>query len=128
VPSRRRAKTPKPGPEDPIAQFATLLRTSAERERAEEDRRRRERQEERDAEAAAAAHAAALDTARRELETAIGDARQARRTGTGVAAADEAWRLAKARLIELETGASPDWARRTELDGGDDEPGGGDPA
>jgi hypothetical protein len=77
-----------------------MLRESAERERAELERVRLERQQARDAAHAAAAHEAALDAARRE----------ARRTGSGVAAADAAWRHAKARLIELETGAPPEWA------------------
>jgi hypothetical protein len=111
VPSRRRPKPPKSEPQDPVVQFATLLRESAERERAEEDRRRRERQQARDAAARAAAHADALDAARGELEHAIIDARAARRAGAGVSAADAAWRHAKARLIELETGEPPDWAR-----------------
>ena len=35
---------------------------------------------------------------------------EARRTRQGVEAADVAWRQAKARLIELETGAPPSWA------------------
>ena len=30
--------------------------------------------------------------------------------GSSVVAADDAWRRAKARLIELETGAAPSWA------------------
>ena len=111
VPSRRRPKPPKPEPPDPVEQFATLLRESAERERAEQERQRLERQRARDAAASAAAHAAALDAARRELDDAISDARAARRAGSGVAAADATWRRAKARLIELETGAPPDWAR-----------------
>jgi hypothetical protein len=110
VPSRRRPKSPKPGSQDAIEQFATMLRESAEREHAELERVRLERQQARDAAHAAAAHEAALDTARRALEQAIGTAREARRTGSGVAEADAAWRHAKARLIELETGAPPAWA------------------
>ena len=54
--------------------------------------------------------AAELDAARRELEDAISNAREARRAGSGVAATDAEWRRAKARLIELETGAPPEWA------------------
>ena len=111
VPSRRRPKPPKPEPQDPVEQFATLLRESAERERAAQDRDRLERQRARDAADSAAAHVVALDAARRQLEDAIREAREARRAGSGVAAADEAWRQAKARVIELETGAPPDWAR-----------------
>jgi hypothetical protein len=116
VPSRRRAKSPKSQPQDPVEQFAALLRESAERERAAQDRDRLERQRARELADAAAAHAAALDAARRNLETAIKDAREARRAGSGVAATDEAWRQAKARLIELETGAPPDWARHDASD------------
>jgi len=112
VPSRRRPKPSKPEPQDPVEQFATLLRESAERERAAQDRERVERQRARDEANSAAAHAVALDDARRMLEDAIRGARAARRAGSGVAAADEAWRQAKARFIELETGAPPDWARR----------------
>jgi hypothetical protein len=116
VPRRRRPKSPKPEPLDPVEQFATMLRESAERERAAQDRDRLERQRAREAADAAAAHAAALDAARRNLENAIKDAREARRAGSGVAATDEAWRQAKARLIELETGAPPDWARHDDSD------------
>jgi hypothetical protein len=88
-----------------------MLRESAERERIERERLRIERQQAESAAQASAAHAAALDAARLELEHAIGNAREARRAGSGVAAADAAWRRAKAALIELETGAPPEWAR-----------------
>jgi hypothetical protein len=88
------------------------LLASAERERARREGARIERERARNAATAAAEHAAALDAARRDLDEAIGDARAARRSGTGVATADAAWRRAKARLIELETGAPPDWAPR----------------
>jgi hypothetical protein len=111
VPSRRRPKPPKPEPQDPVEQFATLLREAAERERAAQERHRLELERARDAAASTAAHAVALDAARQTLEEAITDVRKARRAGSGVAAADEAWRQAKARLIELETGAPPHWAR-----------------
>lgn len=110
MPRRRRPRSPKLEPQDPIEQFAAALRESAEHERAQRERSRLERQQARDEAKAAADHAAALDAARRDLEQAIGDARAARRTGSGVAAADTAWRHAKARLIELETGAPPAWA------------------
>jgi hypothetical protein len=100
-----------------------MLRESTERERAELERVQLERQQTRDAAHAAAVHRAALDAARRELEQAIGTAREARRTGSGVAAADATWRHAKARLIELETGAPPEWA----FVGRDDDSGGGSP-
>ena len=115
VPSRRRPKSPKPQPQDPVVQFATRLRESAERERADQERVRLERQQAREAAAAAAAHVVALEAARRELEKAITDAREARRARSRVTAADAAWRHAKARLIELETGAPPDWAPSPEV-------------
>jgi hypothetical protein len=110
VPSRRRPRSATLESQDPIERFAANLRESAERERAQRDRARLEQQRARDAAHAAAEHAAALDEARRELEQAIADARAARRAGASVAAADAAWRRAKSRLIELETGAPPDWA------------------
>ena len=111
MPRRRRPKSPKPETLDPVAQFAAILRASAERERAERERVRLERQDARDAAQAAVEHAAALEAARRELEDAISGVREARRAGSGVAASDAAWRQAKVRLIELETGAPPEWAR-----------------
>lgn len=93
-----------------------MLRAAADREREQRDRLRLERQHARDAERAAAAHAVALDTARRDLEQAIVAARAARRAGSGVAATDAAWRQAKARLIELETGSPPEWADHDRAD------------
>ena len=116
MPRRRRPKSPKPAPQDPVAQFAAILRASAERERAERERLQLERQAARDAAQAAAEHAAALDRARRELEHAINGVREARRAGSGVAASDAAWRQAKFRVIELETGAPPEWARHEASD------------
>jgi hypothetical protein len=87
-----------------------MLRESAERERAETERVRLEREEASNAARAATDHAAAIVAARRELERAIVGVRAARRTRSGVDAADAAWRVAKARLIELETGEPPPWA------------------
>ena len=87
-----------------------MLRQSAERERADRERVEAARQQARDAARAVEEHAVAVDDARRELGRAIDAARDARRRGSGVAAADEAWRLAKARMIELETGSPPPWA------------------
>ena len=87
-----------------------MLRESAHREQVARDRARLEREERRNAERAALERAAALDAARRDVELAIRAAREARRVGSGVAATDAEWRRAKARLIELETGAPPEWA------------------
>jgi hypothetical protein len=108
-------------PKDPVEQFAALLRESAERERAEQERVRDEEQQARDAELAAAQHAAELEAARVALDQAINDARAARRAGADVQATDAAWRVAKARLIELETGAPPEWARPADRATGDAE-------
>ena len=110
MPSRRRPKTPAAEPPDPIQRFAAILRESDERERAEREREQLERTAAEDAARAASEHAVALVAARRELERAIEGARDARRTRKGIDAADAAWREAKARLIELETGAPPAWA------------------
>jgi uncharacterized membrane protein YccC len=110
VPSRRRPKTPAAEPPDPIQRFAAILRESDERERADRERERLEREAAEDAARAASEHAAALVAARRDLERAIEGARDARRTRKGIDAADRTWREAKARLIELETGAPPPWA------------------
>jgi hypothetical protein len=96
--------------DDPIAQFGRLLRESAERERAEQRRREEAARAAREAEAARRAHERALAEARRELERAIAAVRSARAAGRGQAEADAAWRAAKARVIELETGAPPPWA------------------
>ena len=112
MPSRRRAKTSgATAADDPIKRFASSLLETAERERAEQERVQREREEAENAARAAAEHAAALAAARRDLERAIEGAREARRAHSGVAAADATWRQAKARVIELETGAPPEWVR-----------------
>ncbi len=113
VPPRRRSKSRPQEPQDPVAQFGKLLRESAEREQAERERLVREREEAEAAARAAAEHAAALQEARRDLDRAIEAVREARRTGKGVPEADRAWRDAKARVIELETGAPPEWAQRS---------------
>ena len=109
MPSRRRPKTPPRRDRRsgealrrggaPVGGRATGRRPSASSASALEA--------ERDAELAAA-RAAALEDARRELDVAIEASREARRTGRGTADADAAWKLAKARVIELETGAPPD--------------------
>lgn len=94
-----------------IAQFAAALRESEARERAEQERRR-----------ARKSAAEQLEVARVELDQAIEGVRRARRTRSGVAEADAAWRAAKARVIELETGATPEWAPPAE--GGSAQPDG----
>ena len=112
VPSRRRPKSPTLESQDPIERFAANLRESAERERAQRDRARLEQQRARDAADAAAERAAALDSARRELEQAIGDARAAGGQAQVSPPPTQRGARAKSRLIELETGEPPDWAPR----------------
>ncbi len=58
----------------------------------------------------AAAKVTALATAHRELERAVQSVRAANQIGRGRAEADQAWKVAKALVIELETGTPPAWA------------------
>lgn len=58
----------------------------------------------------AAAKVTALATARRELERAVEAVRIAKQVGRGRAEADQVWKVAKALVIELETGTPPAWA------------------
>lgn len=103
-----------------IAQFAAALRESEARERAEQERRR-----------ARKTAAEQLAIARAELDRAIAEVRRAQRTRSGIAEADAAWKAAKARVIELETGAAPTWApaagdEHTADDAGSDDGSAGD--
>lgn len=101
---------PAPEPLDPVSQFGLLLKEAAEREQAEAARRQRQRQEARAAQRAAHQHEEDLADAQRQLERAIEAVRVARETRRGREEADAVWRAAKARVIELETGAPPSWA------------------
>ena len=51
-----------------------------------------------------------LNEARRALDAAIAEVRRAKESGRGRAEADAAWKVAKARVIQLETGDAPTWA------------------
>jgi hypothetical protein len=108
MPSRRRNKK-QPEDPDPIVRFAKAVKQSDERQRAEQRRIAAEREEAARLAKLAAEHAEAVRVAERRLNQAIASARAARASGKGVAEADLAWRRAKARLIELETGEAPDW-------------------
>jgi hypothetical protein len=118
MPSRHRPKSPQPSsPAAPAAQvqsdverFAAALKESANADRADRERERQARAEVARKADEAAAHEKALATARRDLERAVESVRQAKQAGRGRAAADEAWKVAKARVIELETGVAPSWA------------------
>lgn len=87
-----------------------MLKEAKQREEAEAERERQRKRERRQRREAAAAEAASLDNAKRELEQAIAAVRRATRDRSGVAEAEAAWRAAKARVLELETGTAPDWA------------------
>ena len=110
MPSRRRPKAPPQPPLSDAERFARSLRDSAEADRrakqaeidrkAEEERIRLEAAEQADRlKRAQAAHVHAVEMVK-----------EATRTGKGAAAADLAWREAKAELLELETGKRPAWA------------------
>ena len=110
MPSRRRPKAPPQPPLSDAERFARSLRDSAEADRrakqaevdrkAEEERLRIEAAEQADRlKRAQAAHVHAVEMVK-----------EAKRTGKGAAAADLAWREAKAELLELETGRRPAWA------------------
>ena len=128
MPSRRRPKSPtsaapaaSPRPagapsstgtssKDPAELFAAALKESEARDKVQ---REKERQAKEAADRKAAeqrAHADALTAARRELDRAIQAVRDAKRDGRSTVDADTRWKAAKARVIELETGAPPSWA------------------
>lgn len=109
-----------------MSRFGVMLRESAERERAEQERKQQRKRDAAAGAKAAQAHADALRNARRDLDRAIENVKSARERRSGVADADVAWRDAKARLIELETGAAPEWAPPAAT--GDDEPADADTA
>jgi hypothetical protein len=84
-----------------LERFAAAVREDEARRRAEAQHR-----------ADAVEHARRLDEARAVLDRAIADVRRAKEMGKGRAAADEAWKVAKATVIELESGAPPSWAKQ----------------
>ncbi len=110
MPSRRRPKSPPPTPLTDLERFAQAVRESEEAER-------RAKQAAADRKAAieqrkleALELAARLEQARDAHKRAVELVKEAKRSGKGAAAADLAWREAKAHLIELETGERPSWA------------------
>jgi multidrug efflux pump subunit AcrA (membrane-fusion protein) len=109
MPSRRGRNKQQPEHPDPIVRFATALKQTEEREKAERQRIKAEREEAARQARLAAEHAEAVRVATLELDSAIAAARAARSAGRGVPEADLAWSRAKARMIELETGERPDW-------------------
>ena len=112
MPSRRRPKAPPPRPLTDVERFAQSVR-----EHEEADRRAKQAEIDRKAEEErvrleAIEQAARLERAQAAHQRAVEQVKEAQRTGKGAAAADLAWREAKADLIELETGTRPAWAAR----------------
>lgn len=113
--SRPSATTPTPitsgagGPTD-IERFAAALKDAEKADRATKARREQERTDAALHADQAAVKVATLTAARRELERAVEAVRTAKQIGRGRADADQAWKLAKALVIELETGTPPAWA------------------
>jgi hypothetical protein len=112
MPSRRRPKAPPPRPLSDAERFAQSLKDSEET-----DRRAKQAVVDRKTEAErvkieAAEHAERLKRAQAAHQHAVELVKDANRTGKGAAAADLAWREAKAEVIELETGKRPAWAAR----------------
>jgi hypothetical protein len=112
MPSRRRPKAPPPRPLTDVERFAQSLRESEEADRkAIQDATDRKAEQER-LKLEAAEQAERLHRARAAHRRAVELVKEATRTGRGAAAADIAWREAKAELLELETGKRPAWAAR----------------
>ena len=113
MPSRRRPKAPPPRPLTDAERFAKSLHDSEEADRKEtQDAIDRKAERER-LKVEAAEQAGRLQRARDAHQRAVELVKQAQRTGKGAAAADVAWREAKAELLELETGKRPTWAPRS---------------
>lgn len=94
-----------------LERFAAAVREDEQRKRDEARRR-----------ADAVEHQRQLDEANAELQRAIAGVRRAKERGTGRVEADEAWKAAKARVIELESGAPPSWAKPAPFVEPSDEP------
>ena len=118
MPARKRHRR-QPEHPDPVVRFGRALEQAKATERAEQMRIQAEREEEKRQAKLAAEHAARVRRADRRLEQAIEQVKRARTTGTGAADADHAYRIAKARVIELETGERPDWAPEAAAADGD---------
>lgn len=109
MPARKRHRRPPEHP-DPVVRFGRALKETKAKERAEQIRIQAEREEEKRQAKLAAEHAARLKRANRRLEQAIAAVKRARSSGSGQTEADQAYREAKAVVVELETGERPGWA------------------
>jgi hypothetical protein len=104
------AATPVAGRPSDVERFAAALKDSEKADRARKAREQQERADAAHRAEQAAEKANALKSAQRELARAVDGVRSAKERGKGRAEADEAWKVAKARVIELETGTAPSWA------------------
>jgi len=93
-----------------LERFAAALKDSEKADKAAREREQQARDDAATKVEQAAEHARSLTAARRELERAVEAVRQAKQHGRGRAEADAAWKVAKATVIELETGTAPSWA------------------
>lgn len=118
MPSRRRPKNPAAAPLSDVQRFAQAVRDHEEADRrarlAERDRRAEQERKELEQRE----HEARLVAARAAHQLAVERVKEARRTGKATVAADEAWKKAKADLIELETGRPPAWAAASDGEAG----------
>jgi hypothetical protein len=128
MPSRRHKPSPSPAPQnragstspaaggapsagrDPAELFAAALRETDARDKAKRESEQRQRDEAERRAAEAQAQQRALAEAKRDLDQAINAVRDAKANGRGRVQADQRWKAAKARVIELETGTAPAWA------------------
>jgi membrane protein involved in colicin uptake len=113
MPARKRHRR-RPEHPDPVVRFGRALDQARSAEEAERKRIQAEREAAEHAAKLAAEHAARLAAAKRRLEHAITAVKSSRSSGVGTAEADAAYRAAKARVVELETGERPSWAPATE--------------
>ena len=112
MPSRRRPKAPPQPPLSDAERFARSLRDSEEADRRAKQAEVDRKAEEERVKAEAAEQAERLKRAQAAHQSAVEAVKEAKRTGKGAAAADLAWREAKAELLELETGKRPAWAAK----------------
>ena len=113
MPPRKRNRRQPEHPE-PLVRFGRALDRAKAAERAEQQRIQAEREAAKLAERLAAEHAAKLATATEALDRAIARVKSCRASGVGATEADEEYRVAKAFVIELESGERPSWAPATE--------------
>ena len=104
MPARKRHKR-QPEHPDPVVRFGRALERDRERRRAEQARIQAEREDEQRRAELAAEHARKVKRANERLERAIAAVKAKR----GDDAVEAEYRVAKADVIELETGERPDW-------------------